>query len=81
MPSRPWQRLLLLLMLPLLILAVYIHGGPAVGVQPPSTLVMYIFSDSDPEAINNLRYFVSVGGAGERPGGSRYFIQPALLCG
>ena len=24
----------------------------------PHTLVMYIFSDSDPEAINNLRYFV-----------------------
>ena len=59
MPSPPCQRLLLLL-LPLLILAAYIHGGPAVGrVWPPSTLVMYIFSDSDPEAINNLRYFVS----------------------
>ena len=79
MPSPPWQRLLLILM-PLLALTAYIHGGPAVGrVQPPSTLVMYIFSDSDPEAINNLRYFVSGRGrAGE--GDGRAVVTSSPTC-
>ena len=35
--------------------------GPGSTVSSADTLVMYIFSDSDPEAVNNLRYFVQHG--------------------
>lgn len=50
------------------------NGGGTISItaSPPTTLVIYVFSDTDPEYINNLRFFVK---HGMRPGdGCDYII-------